>query len=388
MIPLPQPYRDAPEKQLIGLEALRFLSAFAILVWHYQQFLFVGAAPVGLVVDRQPFFGLLRPFYEYGYSGVELFWCISGFIFAWKYAGVIRARFISLTKFLFLRFSRLYPLHLATLAIVAMLNFVYLQQNGQFFVYVFNDLRHFLLNLMFASGWGLESGYSFNGPVWSVSAEILVYLLFFLVCRYAGSNLWLDVAMAIVLSLASLQLRKMFGFKSQVLGAGVFFYLGCVSHHLYALMLRTTTRSIRRAISALLVLLVVVLAGLVYLKILRIAGASIAMFPAIVLLFQVAIKPRSASVTRALTILGDLTYASYLMHFPIQLAFVLVFGLVGVPIIGVFYGHVLFLCYIATTLIVARFVFVYFERPAQRYLRALLPARPATRSELEPALTR
>lgn len=388
MIAIPRQSRDAPEKQLIGLEALRFLSAFAILVWHYKQFLFVGAAPVGLLVDQQPFFAVLRPFYQYGHAGVQLFWCISGFIFAWKYASLVRAGLISLTKFLFLRFSRLYPLHLATLLLVALLSFLYLQQNGQFFVYVFNDLRHFLLQLCFASSWGLESGFSFNGPVWSVSAEILVYLLFFLVCRYAGSNLWLDIATVIAISLISVGLREAFGFRSQVLGAGVFFYLGCVSHHLYALMLRTTTRRIQLVISALLACVVVVLAGLVHLKILHIAGASIAMFPAIVLVFQTVITPRSRRAARALAVLGDLTYASYLMHFPIQLAFVLLCGVAGVPLIGMFYGHALFLGYVTTTLVVARLVFVYFERPAQQYLRALLPARPAARPEFEPALTR
>ena len=27
--------------------------------------------------------------------------------------------------------------------------------------------------------WGFEKGYSFNGPVWSVSAEVLIYFIFF-----------------------------------------------------------------------------------------------------------------------------------------------------------------------------------------------------------------
>ena len=375
-------------KQLIGLEALRFISAFAILVWHYQNFLFAGSTQVDLVVQRQPFFAVLRPFYQYGYSGVELFWCISGFIFAWKYAPVIRDNLISFRKFLLLRFSRLYPLHVATLFIVAVLNYLYLYEHGHFFVYVYNDLRHFVLNVLFASGWGLETDYSFNGPAWSISAEILVYLLFFLICRYAGTSLWLDVAITIAISVISLELRNITGFKSRVFGAATFFYLGCVSYHLYAMMLRSTSRKLQISIQAILTSVIIALGSLVELRVLRIAGASIVIFPAVVVLFQTAIRPQSQRVARALTVLGDLTYASYLMHFPIELAFVLAFGFCGIPLQTIFYGHLLFICYIVTTLGIARLVFVWFERPAQQYLRDRLSSRTAGRTEPELVLGR
>jgi peptidoglycan/LPS O-acetylase OafA/YrhL len=66
-----------PENRLIALELLRFLSAFAILIFHYRHFFYVADEPVGLVQDRLPLYGILHGFYDSGRFGVWIFWCIS-----------------------------------------------------------------------------------------------------------------------------------------------------------------------------------------------------------------------------------------------------------------------------------------------------------------------
>ena len=71
---------DAANK-LSGLEALRFLTAFAVLVFHYRHFAFVADKVVGLVPERLPLYGWLHAFHDFGVYGVWIFWCISGFIF-------------------------------------------------------------------------------------------------------------------------------------------------------------------------------------------------------------------------------------------------------------------------------------------------------------------
>lgn len=68
-------------EKLLGLEVLRFISALAVLVWHYQHFYCVGDRLADFKREEQPLYFLLRPFYEHGYNGVQIFWCISGFIF-------------------------------------------------------------------------------------------------------------------------------------------------------------------------------------------------------------------------------------------------------------------------------------------------------------------
>jgi peptidoglycan/LPS O-acetylase OafA/YrhL len=48
--------------ELAGIELLRFLSAFAILVWHYQHFFFVGKFDDALALEIRaslPFYSIL-----------------------------------------------------------------------------------------------------------------------------------------------------------------------------------------------------------------------------------------------------------------------------------------------------------------------------------------
>ena len=122
---------------------LRFLTAFAILVFHYRHFFYVADKPIGFVVERLPLYGLLRPFHDSGAFGVWVFWCISGFIFFWKYRDPVATRAVGGWQFFTLRFSRLYPLHLVTLLFVALLQSVYFNLYGCFFVYQNNDIWYF-----------------------------------------------------------------------------------------------------------------------------------------------------------------------------------------------------------------------------------------------------
>ena len=166
--------------RLYVLDVSRGFSALAVVLWHWIHFAYEGTArDPEFDVRVQPFFGVLRIFYERGFLGVEYFFLLSGFIFFWLYRVSIEEDRLSFRNFLVKRLSRLYPLHLLTLAMVVLLQQIYRSISGDFFVYPFNDAYHFVLNLGFASSWGLEKGWSYNAPVWSVSVEILLYILFF-----------------------------------------------------------------------------------------------------------------------------------------------------------------------------------------------------------------
>ena len=362
--------RRAVGERLIGLELLRFLAAVGVLVWHYQHFLYVGAVETEPNWRAMPLYWLLAPFYSYGYQGVELFWCISGFIFTWKYGGSIGRGGVSFGRFALLRFSRLYPLHLATLLAVAVLQWVYFACHGAAFVYVFNDFRHFVLNVAFANYWGFQSGESFNGPSWSVSAEVLIYIVFYWVTRRAGAGWRIDLLALIGFSAAAWLARTLLGIKLTFTGAGTFFYLGALTCHAYdwiAALRDPWGRRIGWGCAA----TIVVSAALVALHGLKIAGASLAMFPAAVLLVQIAIRPRGTQAAAWLTGLGNLTYASYMLHFPMQLAAMLILGALAVPVPPLVYSGWFLLAYLGSVLAVAFGVFRWVERPAQDWLRRL-----------------
>jgi len=112
-----------PPATLCNIDLLRGIAAFAILLWHYQHFYFPRAGVNGVADQRavQPLFYMFSWFYLHGAWAVQFFWILSGFIFFHVYA---QRGDVSLREFFGNRFSRLYPLHLITLCIVAVLQFV------------------------------------------------------------------------------------------------------------------------------------------------------------------------------------------------------------------------------------------------------------------------
>jgi peptidoglycan/LPS O-acetylase OafA/YrhL len=55
---------------------------------------------------------------------------------------------------------------------------------NEFQIYPYNDAYHFMLHVFFMSHWGFEVGESFNQPIWSVSVEIFIYIVFFALLKY------------------------------------------------------------------------------------------------------------------------------------------------------------------------------------------------------------
>ena len=367
------PAPSAEANKLIGLEGLRFLTAFAILVFHYRHFAFVGDKPVDLVPERLPLYGLLRVFHDSGAFGVWVFWCISGFIFFWKYRDAIADQAIGGWKFFTLRFSRLYPLHLVTLLLVALLQSVYLNQRGGFFVYQANDLQHFLAQLFMASEWGLTPGYGFDGPIWSVSVEVLVYLLFFLMLRATRS--WLLNVVIVVACLGAPSMNA----GAQLTNCLALFYAGGLA----AMARRAADASrFRTTIDACAWLAATVILPLVvYAMRDQLDRIDLPLFvgatPILLFCLSREIKlPRLAQSTIAAA--GNMTYSSYLLHFPLQLAIVLCFAAAGRPV--PIYSGALFAVYLLTVLLLSYVTFRFFEAPAQDFIRnAFRPAREPLR---------
>ena len=348
------------DDKLIGIELLRFASAVAVLVFHYQHFAFKGAVQVGFVATEQPFYSLLHLFYEYGFYGVQVFWCISGFIFFWKYGRAIPARQVSGTKFFVLRFSRLYPLHFATLLWVAALQAVYFAANGAYFVYRYNDLQHFVLQLFMASNWVNPVNESFNGPIWSISIEVLVYFIFYLGLRYISTSIVLLAAMMIA-SAAVLFLKVS---THPLFTCLMFFYLGCLTALYYA---RVQGNARRRAFTIGMALLAIAAVTVLQLFMTVKPIYFLLIFsPALILLCVMCI-PGTGYTARILVAAGSVTYSSYLLHVPIQLTLTTLasYARLSIPI----YSAPFFLSFMAGTLLLSFYCYEYFEVPAQRYLR-------------------
>jgi peptidoglycan/LPS O-acetylase OafA/YrhL len=179
--------RRAPRNRFYALDALRGLAALLVVLSHWRHFFYTGLTPSSLGDQIFPLYRLLHPFYSEGHRAVDFFFCLSGFIFFLLYSKAIAAGHVRAGEFSRLRFSRLYPLHLLTLLLVAVGQGLMRHFQGSDFVYPNNDPFHFLLQLACVPAWGnFELRNTFNGPFWSVSAEIFLYGLFYLLCRLRG----------------------------------------------------------------------------------------------------------------------------------------------------------------------------------------------------------
>jgi peptidoglycan/LPS O-acetylase OafA/YrhL len=351
--------------KLLGLEAIRFVCAVAVLFWHYQHFYFIPYSPITFVADQQPLYAVFRPFYDLGYFGVPIFWCISGFIFFWKYTDAIANRAVGRRKFFILRFSRLYPLHFATLILVALLQIPYSSMNGVYFIFQKNDLFHFLLQLFLASNWGATStlGDSFNGPIWSISIEILIYCVFFLLLRHVGKSPLINVA--IVVGCLAAKLAKI---PSPIVDCLAYFYVGGLSAMAFQQIEKTSYRGKLLVLGACIALLVppLILATHLYREkhfsfLFLVTYTPILLF---ICAHNMRVRP---SVQRIIEAAGNMTYSSYLIHFPLQLAVALVFSFMhrSMPCNSLAFFALFFLA----TLSAAYYLYRYFEVPAQDYIR-------------------
>jgi peptidoglycan/LPS O-acetylase OafA/YrhL len=346
--------------KLIGIELLRFASAVAVLVYHFQHFAFVGSTQPPFIASDQPFYPALRLFYTYGFYGVQVFWCISGFIFFWKYGHVVSQRRLGGYKFFILRFSRLYPLHFATLLFVAAMQGVYFARNQAYFIYPTNDTVHFILQLFMASNWAPQSLESFNGPIWSISIEVLVYCVFFLSLRYISDS---AVSVGAMFALSALILFSKISVHP-VFSCLMFFYLGCLTAIVYSRV--RDAPPYRAAASAAALAAIAAVIGLQFLFAVKPIYFLLILSPALIFLC-VRHMPSTRLTSGALVVAGSMTYSSYLLHVPIQLTAATLATYLNwrIPV----YSRTLFLSFLAGTLLLSFYCFKYFEMPAQTYLR-------------------
>ena len=353
--------RDDDHK-IVGIELIRFACALAVLVFHYQHFAFVGATAVNFVPTAQPFYPLLQLFYVNGFYGVQIFWCISGFIFFWKYGARIAERRIDGYRFFVLRVSRLYPLHLLTLLFMATLQTFYIAKVGSYYVYQDNDALHFILQLFLASNWVLVPE-SFNGPIWSISVEVLVYAVFFLSLRYISGSVMLLAGFAA--GAALVQMLKIS--TNPVFSCLMFFYLGCLTAVAY-FRLRPSVRASQIA-SAIAVTAVIALSvAILYLPIKAKYYLAI-VSPALIYLCVRHIRATPFN-TAWLVPAGNMTYSSYLLHVPLQITTVTICAYAGITL--PMYSPVMFLTYMAVILLLSAASYRYVEMPAQQWLRKRL----------------
>ncbi len=353
--------------KLLGLEALRFVASLSIILYHYQHFYYYGVESKGLS-QTFPFYRLCALFYDYGFCAVPFFWSLSGFIFFLKYRACIASKQMGFKQFFTLRFSRLYPLHILTLGLVALLQKIYFLKQGTYFVYPYNDWKHFFLQIFLASDWGLQAGYSFNGPIWSVSVECLVYGIFFLTLRYLGYSLWINISViALGISWTGFGLSK----EKALVNCLVFFYTGGLAALVKNYVADTRYNALLQRLALFFTLAIPIC---IYLTLAhqqkRFIFSFLWAYTPILLFWSGHPLRLHPALARILETAGNMTYSSYLLHFPIQLALAVYFCYKGKDIPET--NPLFWFVFMGITLGLSFLTYRWFERPVQAYLRSSL----------------
>lgn len=299
---------------MYALDALRGIAAVGVAVLcHYQSF----------HPEPLPFQKYFYWFYQYGALCVDFFFILSGFVFSYIYEREIAENRISFYRFSVYRVSRLWPL----LVITTIISGGMLWTRKMFALPALNtdlycDVWHLLQDLLFLqSGW-FEEGPSFNGPAWSISCEVVAYVLFFIILKFYSSHKIKLFLTTIFLGLFIQKIHcEMPLFNSHMARVFIGFFVGCLTHMFW----RTSSKAFS-AKKLLLIVVTIMIIGII--KGHSVYGRTwwnianvyvLLLFPSLIIFALQCNLISQIFSCKLFTFLGDISYSIYLWHFPVQL---------------------------------------------------------------------
>ncbi|RPF72753.1 acyltransferase [Aurantiacibacter spongiae] len=355
---------------LAALTGLRGVAAWMVVLYHARL----------LLTDWLP--GGVTAMAGMGYLAVDVFFLLSGFVMWLNYGPRLRRDGLAgAPRFWWRRIARIWPLHALVLAGMVAFALVLLAAGRSTAGYPFGELP---LHLLLVQNWGFTPDLSWNHPAWSISAELGAYLLFPLV---AVSVRWEDMRPAMLIAAmigAAFALHAVFALAGEPGLGGRIARLGlvrCVLEFAIGVMCANLWLSWRAGWTG---ALASALAGGVLAALgIAVGWPETAFVPLAFAALLLALALDGGPIARALGSaplrwLGDASYATYLIHFPL---FILV-KLVGVDE-RLQLGPVGFVVYCAVLLALSGALHRWWEKPAQRWLnrRAPRPAAPRVPAE-------
>lgn len=296
--------RSVEEPASPHLDALRILASAGIVILHYATY--VEDIPFGRFVFTQiRHFGLF----------VDLFFVISGFVIASQYLGRVSDRG-AIGRFLWRRLARIYPLHLVTLgfyvAVALLFTFghAHVENPAR---YPFSDIPAQVLLLHAIDGQRL----TFNFPSWSLSAEMVCYLLFPLMALVGLRRPRLVLVAAIVVA----AILTLYCLATRVEVWPEWINEGGAWRALPAFLLGVVLRLFRDRLAPVPIGVVLLPAFVLFVF----GGWAMPVYVALALIYVVAIAAVQCDLSGTATALSrsgvgrwaHLTYSTYMLHMPV-----------------------------------------------------------------------
>ena len=306
-----------------------------------------------------------------GYVGVSFFFLLSGFVLSYSYQEKILDHSLSFFKYVLLRLARLSPLHFLTA-----LPFV-------LFALYKSDLSFFklALSIFYLQSWIPSSNYyfSFNAPSWSLSNEMFFYICFFPLVFLGTRNIFKIFILLLLVIVSSAFLvefffsgRKFFG--QNTLAHWLFyifpgfrlleFITGMLLFKLWEINFRLPSWMI--FLSHILLIVSMYFAE----EVPESFRMSLFFLPFIALFFYAHLSDSGLIVrffsTRLMVLLGNASFAFYLIHQPLISVLKRVLGRFELSNFSFF----VFSCVVISLLSIVTYVF--YERKAESYFKSLI----------------
>ncbi len=188
---------DTPKHRFEALDAFRGVFAVLVVLYHFSAY--------GYFYDL--------PFVRNGHRGVDFFFMLSGFVITSAYLDKIREK-PDFTDFTVKRLGRLWPLHVSMLAALVVLEVAKLVavkalhvSSGQWPFHGTNSIPALIGNVLLLNGVGIFKDFTWNGPSWSISTEMVAYLVFFAAALAGKSYRFVALGLAVFAGAAMIWLR-------------------------------------------------------------------------------------------------------------------------------------------------------------------------------------
>lgn len=336
------------------------------VVFYHLRFVFEQSRPGDWFIN----------FIYAGYLGVDMFSFLSGFIISYIYGE--RLQTFSprpVTRYLWLRFVRTYPLHLFILGLFLL---VFVKTRGAESLMVVPYDASFIRQLFLLNGLGFEDRWSWNVPSWTLSSEWFCYLCFPLAAPLImriGAG-WKIILLAIGSLMATWLILSAIGHPQfdtflewGLIRIGGEFLTGCWLYRMYK-------AGIGQRMPAGWI-------GLIAIMVIIIKSAAYPQLPAIisvtafaVLIFTLATNQsplKQIFGNRVAVYFGDISYSIYMIHW----FFVVNMEFFGFNSIAIQYRP---WAVLGTVIIASIFTFEFIEQPSRKFLRNRVLAKPADTS--------
>ena len=341
-----------PATALRPLTAVRGIAAWYVVLYHVRV-----AASDTLGPE-------IVAFLAKGYLAVDFFFMLSGFVIWLNYADRVRAGGMAeAPAFLWRRLARIYPLHLITMIGAILFVSVHIALGRPAPDHY--PLAELPLHLLLVQSWGFTDALTWNDPAWSISCELAAYLAFPLLALAIDWKRWPSLALiAAACALAAGLHLVMRAGGSVTLGEQIsrFGLVRClVEFAIGTILCEFWCRWRERPAMPMLAAWAVAAAAI---GLFLLGGPETLTIPIgfaglLLALALGAERPRHPLAGRLVHYVGEISYATYLVHFLLFIAFKLFF----VDESGTI-GWAQLVTFLALTLAASAILYHGVERPA------------------------